>query len=206
MKKCSKCKIDKEETEFWKRNNRTISLSSECKQCASERRKNRDRTKVNKSHRDWCKKNREKTRKSALKYQRENKDKINASHRKWWADNGEKYSEARRYKYLNLAPDKKEKIREYARINRKTYRENHPEKDRARSIVQQMIEKGWLSRSNCCSKCGNTKKIEAHHVDYSKPLDVTWLCRDCHLALHKERNKVEKDNGRSKNTDEERNS
>ncbi len=30
-----------------------------------------------------------------------------------------------------------------------------------------------------CSDCGETK-VEAHHEDYSKPLDVEWLCKKHH--------------------------
>jgi hypothetical protein len=36
-----------------------------------------------------------------------------------------------------------------------------------------------------CEACGSTYKVEAHHTDYSKPLDVRWLCRKHHLAEHK---------------------
>ncbi len=35
-----------------------------------------------------------------------------------------------------------------------------------------------------CAKCGDAKS-EMHHHDYSKPLEVEWLCRKCHLAEHK---------------------
>lgn len=36
-----------------------------------------------------------------------------------------------------------------------------------------------------CEKCG-AAKVEKHHDDYSKPLEVRWLCRGCHLAHHRE--------------------
>lgn len=34
-----------------------------------------------------------------------------------------------------------------------------------------------------CETCCSTA-AEKHHEDYSKPLEVRWLCRKCHLALH----------------------
>lgn len=37
-----------------------------------------------------------------------------------------------------------------------------------------------------CEKCGKTEKLEGHHPDYNKPLEVMTLCKDCHEALHAE--------------------
>ena len=34
-----------------------------------------------------------------------------------------------------------------------------------------------------CEVCGATR-TEAHHEDYGRPLDVRWLCRPHHRALH----------------------
>lgn len=35
-----------------------------------------------------------------------------------------------------------------------------------------------------CVICGNAK-VEAHHPDYSKPLDVIWLCKKHHGEIHR---------------------
>ena len=51
------------------------------------------------------------------------------------------------------------------------------------SRVQVAINNGTLIRQPC-SVCGSINNIEAHHKDYSKALDVVWLCRDCHETLH----------------------
>jgi hypothetical protein len=32
--------------------------------------------------------------------------------------------------------------------------------------------------------CGTTIRVEAHHDDYAKPLEVRWFCRTCHRAEH----------------------
>lgn len=49
--------------------------------------------------------------------------------------------------------------------------------------VRYAILKGRLTRGPCES-CGS-EKSEAHHPDYNKPLDVTWLCRACHAKEHR---------------------
>lgn len=35
-----------------------------------------------------------------------------------------------------------------------------------------------------CSKCGVFGDVDGHHEDYSKPLEVLWLCRQCHANIH----------------------
>ena len=48
------------------------------------------------------------------------------------------------------------------------------------------VRKGDLIVPNKCKRCNKKKKLEAHHEDYSKPLEVTWLCRQCHNEIHNE--------------------
>lgn len=49
-------------------------------------------------------------------------------------------------------------------------------------IVFQAKRNGLLVAPERCGACQSTGRIEAAHTDYSKPLDVTWLCRPCHRA------------------------
>ena len=50
--------------------------------------------------------------------------------------------------------------------------------------VRNAILSGRLIREPC-SRCG-ADKTQAHHEDYSKPLDVVWLCLKCHKQRHRE--------------------
>lgn len=52
----------------------------------------------------------------------------------------------------------------------------------AHSAVSNAIRDGRLKREPC-SKCG-AEFGEAHHEDYNKPLEVTWLCKACHSEEH----------------------
>lgn len=56
---------------------------------------------------------------------------------------------------------------------------------KARIAVHAAVRNGIL-RKLPCSKCGATLKIEGHHEDYSKPLDVVWLCKPHHHQRHEE--------------------
>ena len=59
---------------------------------------------------------------------------------------------------------------------------NNPERALARSAVSNAVRDGKLLRMDCAF-CGSSKTI-AHHHDYSKPFDVTWLCTPCHIRFH----------------------
>lgn len=53
--------------------------------------------------------------------------------------------------------------------------------DRAGKKVMRAIKHGVLTRPSICEQCGDTtRRIEAAHADYSRPLDVRWLCKPCH--------------------------
>lgn len=59
--------------------------------------------------------------------------------------------------------------------------------DRAGTKVGSAIRRGDLIKPDECSVCGSkppSGEIHAHHDDYSKPLDVRWVCRACHMAIH----------------------
>lgn len=58
-------------------------------------------------------------------------------------------------------------------------RARHPEKAAARNAVANALRDGRLIKGPC-RHCGATKNMQAHHDDYSKPLDVEWLCFTCH--------------------------
>lgn len=64
------------------------------------------------------------------------------------------------------------------------YRTTHPERRRATRLIQKHISTGKLTRQPC-EVCG-VEKTQAHHDDYSKPLDVRWLCRNHHMQHHAE--------------------
>ena len=63
---------------------------------------------------------------------------------------------------------------------------------RAGHLVEKAIKKGILSTKVLCEECEKPKVfkngrsgIQAHHDDYSKPLEVRWLCQECHHEWHK---------------------
>jgi hypothetical protein len=93
------------------------------------------------------------------KYDLENRDRLLRKKRAWQKRNRDKVLESRR----------KDRIR-------------HPEKVKARRILRTSILFGRAVKLPC-RDCGS-KKVEAHHTDYSKPLEVIWLCHKHHCEEH----------------------
>jgi hypothetical protein len=57
----------------------------------------------------------------------------------------------------------------------------HPEREKAKVMTGNAIRDGRLLKHPCWI-CG--EKAEAHHPDYSRPLDVVWLCTRHHRQAH----------------------
>lgn len=58
-----------------------------------------------------------------------------------------------------------------------------PTHKNAYRVVEAALRAGVIEKPHNCTICNcpdTEKRIEAHHFDYSKPLDVTWLCSYCH--------------------------
>lgn len=79
-----------------------------------------------------------------------------------------------------LRPEVKERKRLEARQRRTCPIEQN--KARVRRQTRSAILAGTLVRQPC-EVCG-AEKVDAHHDDYSKPLDVRWLCRTHHNEFH----------------------
>lgn len=65
-----------------------------------------------------------------------------------------------------------------------------PLKVRAGQILNYCVRAGKITKPNNCADCGVVgARLDGHHEDYSKPLDVIWLCRPCHGKRHRKYDK-----------------
>ena len=82
----------------------------------------------------------------------------------------------------------------YARGHRATHNEKakeyqlrHPQKCKARKQLQHAVKCSSIIKPDFCNDCGRKGFVEGHHSDYNRPLKVDWLCKKCHIEIHKER-------------------
>ncbi len=104
-------------------------------------------------------------------------------------------SEARRVRHENIDRYRsydiargKLKHRMAARVERQRVkrREMGLEYRTAHKKTARAIASGKLIRPDHCARCKVDCFPQAHHDDYSKPLDVMWLCPICHAQRHLE--------------------
>lgn len=58
------------------------------------------------------------------------------------------------------------------------------EKSRIYARIHLAVKSGKLRKPTQCEICGKEAQTEGHHKDYSKPLEVQWLCPHCHQVAH----------------------
>lgn len=102
-----------------------------------------------------------------------------------------------REKYRNNPNSPRDWMRQYCRGNRAVISERRkgqaqarpdPVKAKARSLVHAALRNGHLVKPACCEKCKSkpaSRDLQAHHKDYSKPLEVVWLCTTCHGVTYR---------------------
>jgi hypothetical protein len=171
MKTCSKCGETKELSEFSKNAKGKYGVRANCKVCQSIVRKE-----YHKTHRTEAKINKEEW--------------IKANPEKW--SGIRKVLQARRYRDPVAGP----KIRARSAAWKKANPELRAEQSRrqrinpvtrprvlARIKANAAVQVGKLARRPC-EICGSTERVEKHHDDYTKPLNVRWLCKQHHMELH----------------------
>lgn len=62
-------------------------------------------------------------------------------------------------------------------------------RNKHKKVAQQQARRAFISgkilSTGLCEDCGVTGvKLQMHHEDYSKPLDVNFLCTSCHGKRH----------------------
>ena len=94
----------------------------------------------------------------------------------------ERRAHARRYGRL-VPKDRKR----YRTLTSREVMERYPEKERARRTLRNAVQKGHIAKPGSCTVCGCVPRrhLHGHHDDYSRPLDVSWLCHDCHMLRHR---------------------
>ena len=72
----------------------------------------------------------------------------------------------------------------------KEYRAANEDKYKAHMLVGSAVKTGRIAKLPCLI-CGS-ENTEAHHPDYSSPLDVIWLCAAHHKQAHALEKKITK--------------
>lgn len=77
----------------------------------------------------------------------------------------------------------------------KEWQLKNTEKRAAHVLVGNYLRDGKIIKKPC-ERCGS-EHSEAHHDDYSKPLEIMWLCKTHHGHRHRELNAIKRLSGQS---------
>lgn len=114
--------------------------------------------------------------------------------RRWYEENRERVASYSKHYYQQNRDLLTEQAKAWRKANPervkasiKRHRQRHPEKVAARSKLNFALFHGHISKPDHCADCGElttSRNLHGHHHDYDKPLEVEWLCKDCHIRRH----------------------
>jgi len=162
MKTCSKCFLEKNEDNFFRKKTGKNGLTARCKKCIIE-----DTSK-------WAENNREKSKEIKKRWVDRNK-------------NSSEYLEKRRKIRKVYREKNKEQCLEKERERNDKLKKNgvYYYKRSSQNKLRVAILNGTIIKPKECQVCKIEKKLDGHHHDYEKPYDVIWCCRYCHSKFHK---------------------
>lgn len=141
--------------------------------------------------RRWRERNPERVRELDKKYREEHPERIKEAQRrykerhpgrtaeaslKWREEHPERAKEVKRAYY--------ERNAERLRAERLAYRDANRDKERARWTLNNALRTGKIAKGSCEVGVDCRGRLEAHHDDYSKPLEVRWFCQLHHARHH----------------------
>lgn len=78
---------------------------------------------------------------------------------------------------------KRPEVRERERM--RSRRRTRSIASKCRDLLNDAVRVGVVIRATICSECGRKDlRIQAHHESFYRPLDVEWLCTECHGRRH----------------------
>ena len=164
-KTCVRGGIERDITEYHRDKSKPDGLHTYCKPC---------RKVLSAEHR---KANRPRLLAQEKAYRDTHKEQAKATQREWRKKNRKKWGEYSKA-WFHRNP-------EYSQQQNKRLRKERPDKYAAYNAVAIAKRSGALVKPDACPKCGaSDRRIEAHHSDYNKPLDIEWLCSGCHRQAH----------------------
>ena len=75
-----------------------------------------------------------------------------------------------------------------ARAAQRRWTRNNRHKRHAQAVLAYALRRARIAKPKTCQRCGaepSHRDLHGHHHDYSKPLDVEWICSGCHGVEHR---------------------
>ncbi len=85
-------------------------------------------------------------------------------------------SECRRHKHL--------KLQRHLKISCDGSRPRRVRTRSARYAAALAEQLGIINRPKLCQWCHHRNRLERHHWDYYRPLEVIFLCAECHIVAN----------------------